>query len=229
MIGAGYSATNVLIDLVRLARDNSRASVTWVVRGISLMRVLVRSHAECAAWYRDQAAVTRRRTQCMVGGAVRSGRGTHADPPGADRSADCLGPAFLLERRLILVVAQTEYEVVDALLLCRIGNLLPYPIWLRVVGSAGSRQRPPSLSSARACSVEASHRCTSASGYRVICIGHSRLCPPSACIHRAGFLSPSQKSRVAYSPTPIPECRERRRSAIAPAPGSARERGDQDR
>lgn len=39
VIGAGYSAANVLIDLVRLARDDPQTSVTWVVRGTNLVRV----------------------------------------------------------------------------------------------------------------------------------------------------------------------------------------------
>ncbi|MDT7953798.1 MAG: NAD(P)-binding domain-containing protein [Acetobacteraceae bacterium] len=39
VIGAGYSAANVLIDLVRLAQDDPRTSVTWVVRGTNLVRV----------------------------------------------------------------------------------------------------------------------------------------------------------------------------------------------
>ena len=39
VIGAGYSAANVLIDLVRLARDVPQTSAIWVVRGTDLVRV----------------------------------------------------------------------------------------------------------------------------------------------------------------------------------------------
>ena len=39
VIGAGYSAGNVLLDLVRLAEDGPGTSITWVVRGTSLVRV----------------------------------------------------------------------------------------------------------------------------------------------------------------------------------------------
>jgi thioredoxin reductase len=39
VIGAGYSAANVLIDLSRLARDVPQTSVMWVVRGTDLVRV----------------------------------------------------------------------------------------------------------------------------------------------------------------------------------------------
>lgn len=39
VIGAGYSAANVLLDLDRLAQDSPQTSVTWVVRGTDLVRV----------------------------------------------------------------------------------------------------------------------------------------------------------------------------------------------
>ena len=39
VIGAGYSAANVLINLVRLAADEPETSITWVVRGTNLMLV----------------------------------------------------------------------------------------------------------------------------------------------------------------------------------------------
>jgi thioredoxin reductase len=39
VIGAGYSAANVLLDLARLAQDAPGTSVTWVVRGTDLVRV----------------------------------------------------------------------------------------------------------------------------------------------------------------------------------------------
>jgi thioredoxin reductase len=39
VIGAGYSAANVLLDLARLAQDAPETSVTWVVRGTDLVRV----------------------------------------------------------------------------------------------------------------------------------------------------------------------------------------------
>src|SRR5579859_4329754 len=39
VIGAGYSAANVLLDLARLAQDAPDMSVTWVVRGTDLVRV----------------------------------------------------------------------------------------------------------------------------------------------------------------------------------------------
>jgi thioredoxin reductase len=39
VIGAGYSAANVLLDLVRLAQEVPQTSVTWVVRGTDLVRV----------------------------------------------------------------------------------------------------------------------------------------------------------------------------------------------
>ena len=39
VIGAGYSAANVLLDLARLAQDAPDTSVTWVVRGTDLVRV----------------------------------------------------------------------------------------------------------------------------------------------------------------------------------------------
>lgn len=39
VVGAGYSAANVLLDLVRLAADAPQTSITWVVRGINVVRV----------------------------------------------------------------------------------------------------------------------------------------------------------------------------------------------
>ena len=39
VVGAGYSAANVLLDLVRLAADAPETSITWVVRGTNLVRV----------------------------------------------------------------------------------------------------------------------------------------------------------------------------------------------
>lgn len=39
VIGAGYSAANVLLDLVRLAADVPETAITWVVRGTNLVRV----------------------------------------------------------------------------------------------------------------------------------------------------------------------------------------------
>ena len=39
VIGAGYSAANVLIELARVARDAPQTSMTWVVRGTDLARV----------------------------------------------------------------------------------------------------------------------------------------------------------------------------------------------
>jgi thioredoxin reductase len=39
VVGAGYSAANVLVDLVRLAAEHPQTSITWVVRGISLRKV----------------------------------------------------------------------------------------------------------------------------------------------------------------------------------------------
>src|SRR5215207_7721226 len=39
VVGAGHSAANVLIDLVKLAERRPRASVVWVVRGTNLARV----------------------------------------------------------------------------------------------------------------------------------------------------------------------------------------------
>jgi thioredoxin reductase len=39
VIGAGYSAANVLLDLARLAQDERDTSITWVVRGTDLVRV----------------------------------------------------------------------------------------------------------------------------------------------------------------------------------------------
>jgi thioredoxin reductase len=39
VIGAGYSAANVLLELARLAQDAPDTSVTWVVRGADLVRV----------------------------------------------------------------------------------------------------------------------------------------------------------------------------------------------
>lgn len=39
VVGAGYSAANVLLDLVRLAEDAPQTAITWVVRGTSLARV----------------------------------------------------------------------------------------------------------------------------------------------------------------------------------------------
>ena len=38
VVGSGYSAANVLLDLARLARDVSGTSVGWVVRGADLVR-----------------------------------------------------------------------------------------------------------------------------------------------------------------------------------------------
>jgi thioredoxin reductase len=39
VIGAGHSAANVLLDLVRLAERDARTSIVWIVRGSSLARV----------------------------------------------------------------------------------------------------------------------------------------------------------------------------------------------
>ena len=39
VVGAGYSAANVLLDLVELARHGPATAITWVVRGTSLARV----------------------------------------------------------------------------------------------------------------------------------------------------------------------------------------------
>lgn len=39
VVGAGYSAANVLLDLARLAEQEPGTSITWVVRGTSLVRV----------------------------------------------------------------------------------------------------------------------------------------------------------------------------------------------
>src|SRR4051794_11822944 len=39
VIGAGHSAANVLLDLVRLAERDPRTSIVWVVRGTNLTRV----------------------------------------------------------------------------------------------------------------------------------------------------------------------------------------------
>ena len=39
VVGAGYSAANVLLDLAELARHEAGTAITWVVRGTSLARV----------------------------------------------------------------------------------------------------------------------------------------------------------------------------------------------
>lgn len=39
VVGAGYSAANVLLDLARLAESEPQTSITWVVRGTNLIRV----------------------------------------------------------------------------------------------------------------------------------------------------------------------------------------------
>lgn len=39
VVGAGYSAANVLLDLAALARHEAETAITWVVRGVSLARV----------------------------------------------------------------------------------------------------------------------------------------------------------------------------------------------
>ena len=39
VVGAGYSAANVLLDLAELARQETGTAITWVVRGTSLTRV----------------------------------------------------------------------------------------------------------------------------------------------------------------------------------------------
>jgi thioredoxin reductase len=39
VVGAGHSAANVLIDLVRLCERNSRTAVVWAVRGTNLVRI----------------------------------------------------------------------------------------------------------------------------------------------------------------------------------------------
>ena len=39
VVGAGYSAANVLIDLAKLARDEPKTSIVWIVRGTNLIRV----------------------------------------------------------------------------------------------------------------------------------------------------------------------------------------------
>ena len=39
VVGAGYSAANVLLDLAELAHHESGTAITWVVRGTSLVRV----------------------------------------------------------------------------------------------------------------------------------------------------------------------------------------------
>ena len=39
VVGAGYSAANVLLDLAKLARTEPRTSIIWVVRGTDLARV----------------------------------------------------------------------------------------------------------------------------------------------------------------------------------------------
>jgi len=39
VVGAGYSAANVLLDLAKLARKELETSITWVVRGTNLIRV----------------------------------------------------------------------------------------------------------------------------------------------------------------------------------------------
>jgi thioredoxin reductase len=39
VVGAGYSAANVLLDLANLARSEPRTSIVWIVRGTNLIRV----------------------------------------------------------------------------------------------------------------------------------------------------------------------------------------------
>jgi thioredoxin reductase len=39
VVGAGYSAINVLLDLVRLGGDVGRSAITWVVRGRNMARI----------------------------------------------------------------------------------------------------------------------------------------------------------------------------------------------
>jgi thioredoxin reductase len=39
VVGAGYSAANVLLDLAKLARDEPKTSIVWIVRGTNLIRV----------------------------------------------------------------------------------------------------------------------------------------------------------------------------------------------
>ena len=46
VVGAGYSAANVLLDLARLAREEAETSITWVVRGTNLIRVYGGEHAD---------------------------------------------------------------------------------------------------------------------------------------------------------------------------------------
>ena len=44
VVGAGHSATNVLLDLAKLAERDPRTSIVWATRGANLMRVYVVNH-----------------------------------------------------------------------------------------------------------------------------------------------------------------------------------------